>query len=169
MASITVRNVPDDVHRALRVRAAQHGRSAEAEIRDILERAVKPATRVRLGDALAALGRKVGLTDEDVAIIDQTRDTSPAEPTILSERPSQGTGTPMDLSRACARPARTFRPSRYVLTSVSGRFNTLHPSRQYSSICASVSADPRAGLPCAPQASAIRRTAALNVGCSSWR
>jgi plasmid stability protein len=80
MASITVRNVPDEVHRALRVLAAQHGRSAEAEIRDILERAVKPAKRVRLGDALAALGRKVGLTDEDIAAIDQTRDKSPAKP-----------------------------------------------------------------------------------------
>jgi plasmid stability protein len=34
MASITVRNVPDEVHRALRVLAARHGRSAEAEIRD---------------------------------------------------------------------------------------------------------------------------------------
>ena len=84
-------NVPDGVHRALRVLAAQHGRSAEAEIRDILERAIKPATRVRLGDALAALGRKVGLTDEDVAIIDQTRDRPPAEPTIL-------TGTPLKAS-----------------------------------------------------------------------
>ena len=105
-------NAPDEVHRALRVLAARHDRSAEAEIRDILERAVKPAKRVRLGDSLAALGRKVGLTDEDVAIIDQTRDRSPAEPTILSERPSQGTGTPMDLSRACARPARAFKPSR---------------------------------------------------------
>jgi plasmid stability protein len=52
------------------------GRSAEAEIRDILERAVKPAKRVRLGDALAALGRKVGLTDEDIAIIDQMRETN---------------------------------------------------------------------------------------------
>ena len=80
MASITVRNVPDAVHRALRVLAAQHGRSAEAEIREILERAVKPAKRIRLGDALATLGRKVGLTDEDLAIIDQTRDKSPAEP-----------------------------------------------------------------------------------------
>jgi antitoxin FitA len=78
MASITVRNVPDEVHRALRALAAQHGRSAEAEIRDILERAVKRAKRVRLGDALAALGRKVGLTDEDIAAIDQTRDKSPA-------------------------------------------------------------------------------------------
>jgi plasmid stability protein len=80
MASITVRNVPDDVHRALRVLAAQHGRSAEAEIRDILERAAKPAKRVRLGDALASLGRKVALTDADIAAIDQTRDKSPAEP-----------------------------------------------------------------------------------------
>jgi plasmid stability protein len=73
-------DVPDEVHRALRVLAAQHGRSAEAEIRDILERAVKPTKRVRLGDALAALGRKVGLTDEDIAAIDQMRDKSPANP-----------------------------------------------------------------------------------------
>jgi antitoxin FitA len=80
MASITVRNVPGEVHRALRVLVAQHGRSAEAEVRDILERAVKPAKRVRLGDALAALGRKIGLTDEDIAAIDQTRDRSPAKP-----------------------------------------------------------------------------------------
>ena len=80
MASITVRNVPDEVHRAPRVLAAQHGRSAEAEIRDILERAVKPAKRVRLGDALAALGREAGLTEQDIAAIDQTRDKSPANP-----------------------------------------------------------------------------------------
>ena len=46
-----------------------YGRSAEAEIRNIPERAVKPAKLVGLGDALAALGRKVGLTDEDIAAI----------------------------------------------------------------------------------------------------
>ena len=73
-------NVPDGMYRALRVRAAQHGRSAEADIRDILERAVKPPKRVRIGDALAALGRKIGLTDEDIAAIDQARDKSPAKP-----------------------------------------------------------------------------------------
>jgi len=80
MPSVTVRNVPEAVHRALRVRAAQHGRSAEAEIRDILEQAVKPAQRVRLGDELAALGRKVGLTQQDVEALEQVRDTTPAEP-----------------------------------------------------------------------------------------
>ena len=57
-----------------------YGRSAEAEIRDILERAVKPAKRVGLGDALAALGSRVGLTDGDIAAIDQTRENSPAKP-----------------------------------------------------------------------------------------
>jgi plasmid stability protein len=75
-------NVPDEVHRALRV-FAQHGRIAEAEIRDILEKAVKPAKRIRLGDALAALGRKVGLTDEEITAIDQTRDGSPAKPKMF--------------------------------------------------------------------------------------
>ncbi|MGN6650153.1 FitA-like ribbon-helix-helix domain-containing protein [Trinickia sp.] len=80
MAVLTVRNVPDEVHRALRLRAAQHGHSTEAEVRAILSSAVKPEKRVRLGDALAALGRKVGLTNEDLAIFDQTRDKTPAEP-----------------------------------------------------------------------------------------
>ena len=54
MAMLTVRNLPDDVHRALRVQAALHGHSTEAEVREILAIAVKPETRVRLGDALAA-------------------------------------------------------------------------------------------------------------------
>lgn len=80
MAVLTVRNVPDEVHRALRLRAAQHGHSTEAEIREILAGAVKPEKRVRLGDALAALGRKVGLTNEDFAVFDQVRDKTPAEP-----------------------------------------------------------------------------------------
>lgn len=66
MAMLTVRNLPDDVLRALRVRAAQHGHSTEAEVREILATAVKPATRVRLGEALAALGRQIGLTNKDV-------------------------------------------------------------------------------------------------------
>ncbi|KWN79233.1 plasmid stabilization protein [Burkholderia ubonensis] len=80
MAVLTVRNVPDEVHRALRLRAAQHGHSTEAEVREILASAVKPEKRVRLGDALAALGRKVGLTNEDFEVFDKVRDKTPAEP-----------------------------------------------------------------------------------------
>lgn len=80
MAMLTVRNLPDEVHRALRLRAAQHGRSTEAEVREILAAAVKPAVRVRLGEALAALGRDVGLTNEEWDFVDQARDKAPAEP-----------------------------------------------------------------------------------------
>lgn len=80
MAMLTVRNLPDDVHRALRVRAAQHGRSTEAEVREILAVAVKPETRIRLGDALATLGGKLGLTNEDFDVFDQVSDKTPAEP-----------------------------------------------------------------------------------------
>ena len=53
MAVLTVRNLPDEVHRALRVRAAQHGRSTEAEVRALLEEAVKPQGRLKLGSLLA--------------------------------------------------------------------------------------------------------------------
>jgi plasmid stability protein len=80
MAMLTVRNLPDEVHRALRVRAAQHGHSTEAEVREILASAVKPETRVRLGDALAALGRKIGLANEDFQVFDRVRNKTPAEP-----------------------------------------------------------------------------------------
>jgi plasmid stability protein len=83
MAMLTIRNLPDDVHRALRVQAAQHGRSTEAEVREILTVAVKPDSRVRLGDALAALGRQIGLTHEDVEVLQQVRDQTPAEPLRL--------------------------------------------------------------------------------------
>jgi plasmid stability protein len=80
MAMLTVRNLPDDVHRALRVQAALHGRSTEAEVREILAIAVKPESRVRLGEALSALGRKVGLTNEDFEVFQQARYKMPAEP-----------------------------------------------------------------------------------------
>lgn len=80
MAMLTVRNLPDEVHRALRIRAAQHGHSTEAEVTEILALAVKPEARVRVGDALAALGRKLGLTNEDFRVFDQVRDKTPVEP-----------------------------------------------------------------------------------------
>ena len=80
MTILTVRNVPDDVHRALRVRAAQHGRSTEAEVREILAAVVKPEKRVRVGEALAAIGRKIGLTNEDLVVFESVRDKTPAEP-----------------------------------------------------------------------------------------
>ncbi len=58
MASITVRNLPDETHRALRIRAAEHGRSTEAEVLAILEDAVGPKERLKVGSELAAFGDK---------------------------------------------------------------------------------------------------------------
>lgn len=83
MGVLTVRNLPDDVHRALRLRAAQHGRSTEAEVRAILAVTVKPEERIRLGESLTALGRQIGLTDEDLEGFQQIRDKTPAEPLRL--------------------------------------------------------------------------------------
>jgi antitoxin FitA len=80
MAMLTVRNLSDEVHRALRVRAAQHGRSTEAEVRAILEEAVKPEGRVRLGSLLADIGRRARLNDEDFDVFEQARDRTPTEP-----------------------------------------------------------------------------------------
>jgi plasmid stability protein len=52
----------------------------EAEVRDILKNTLKPEARVQMGDALANLSRRLGLTDGDIATIAQARDKSAAEP-----------------------------------------------------------------------------------------
>lgn len=80
MAILTIRNVPEEAHYAIRVRTARHGHSAEVEVRELLANAVDPNRRLCLGDALAELGDKIGLTYEDFARLDQVRDTASAEP-----------------------------------------------------------------------------------------
>lgn len=79
MATLTVRNIPDEVHQALRARAAQHGRSTEAEVRAILEDAVKPEGRIKLGSLSADIGQHTGLSAEEAATLGQ-RDITPARP-----------------------------------------------------------------------------------------
>ena len=79
MPAIVVRNISAETHRALRVRARQHGRSTEAEIRAILNGAVRPAKRFKLGSALLALGKPLGGVDLEI-----TRDKSPAAPADLA-------------------------------------------------------------------------------------
>lgn len=82
MATLTVRNLPSEVHRALRVRAALRGCSTEAEVRAILEETVLPEGRTALGSLLAAIGQRTRLTDEEFASFAQ-RDTAPARPIDL--------------------------------------------------------------------------------------
>ena len=64
MASITIRNLDDDVKRRLRVRAAGHGRSMEEEARDILRQVVgQTNTSPNLGQAIHARFAAVGGID----------------------------------------------------------------------------------------------------------
>jgi len=75
MSSITIRNLPEETHRALRVRAALAGRSTEAEVRAILESIARPESRIKLGSLLAEIGQQAGGGDLEIE-----RDKSPAEP-----------------------------------------------------------------------------------------
>jgi plasmid stability protein len=57
MATFMIRNLPDEIHRALRVRAANHGRSLEAEVRAILESQIDGLGSKVLGSRLTSLGK----------------------------------------------------------------------------------------------------------------
>lgn len=68
MASITIRNLEDDLKTRLRVQAARHGRSMEDEVRVILRAAVQPPVATdtrelvdRIRSRLQALGGGVDL------------------------------------------------------------------------------------------------------------
>ncbi|MBK9428367.1 MAG: plasmid stability protein [Gammaproteobacteria bacterium] len=74
MPAVTIRNLTEETHRALKQRAASHGRTTEAEIRAILEQAVNPGTRVKLGSELAAFGRRFGGLD-----LELPRDPAPTD------------------------------------------------------------------------------------------
>ena len=75
MSAILIRNLSPETHRALKARAARYGRSTEAEARMILDDALRPRGRVKLGSALAEFG--CGL-DADIS-----RDPTPAMPIDL--------------------------------------------------------------------------------------
>jgi plasmid stability protein len=64
MAQLIVRNVEDDILRALKRRAARHGRSAEAEHREILRDALRDDAERESFKAFLASIPDVG-TDQD--------------------------------------------------------------------------------------------------------
>jgi len=74
MPAVTVRNLPDKTHRALKMRAARNGRSTEAEIRMILEESVSSKGRLKIGSELTAFGRRFGGIELKVK-----RDRTPAK------------------------------------------------------------------------------------------
>jgi antitoxin FitA len=67
MASLTIRNLPEETHRALRIRAARHGRSTEAEVRSILEETVRPTGRMKIGSLIHQIAQEVdGMDDLEI-------------------------------------------------------------------------------------------------------
>ena len=75
MAAVTVRNLDEETHRAIKQRAKKHGHSTEAEIRLILDEAVLSKGRLKIGSALADFGKQHGGID-----LSLSRDKTPTKP-----------------------------------------------------------------------------------------
>ena len=90
MAALTVRNLDDDVVRALRIRAAEHGRSAEAEHREILRQVLtgsrQSLPRAAAAERLAEFRRRTGGRGSSSAaeLLQETREARAA---TLTEKP----------------------------------------------------------------------------------
>ncbi len=78
MAQLTVRNVNEQVVRALKQRAAANGRSAEAEHRELLRSALLP-DREAFVSRSGALRRRLrsSIDSTDLIRADRERDTAP--------------------------------------------------------------------------------------------
>lgn len=76
MATITVRQLSDETHARLRLRAAEHGRSVEAEVRAILDAATEPP-RVDFAwrERILALGEKYGDAGTELASLIPPRES----------------------------------------------------------------------------------------------
>jgi plasmid stability protein len=55
MAQLIVRNLEEEIVKALKLRAARHGRSAEEEHREILRHALRPGPQTSFKELLAAM------------------------------------------------------------------------------------------------------------------
>jgi plasmid stability protein len=76
MATLTIRNLDDEVKARLRVRAATHGRSMEEEVRAILKRAVNGVT----GPDLWAMSRQLFSGEDGVELEHPRRDQDRVPP-----------------------------------------------------------------------------------------
>ena len=79
MASITIRDLDDNLKRRLRIRAAEHGRSMEEEVREILRKEVgEPAPPANLAAAIRSRIVKLGGVDLEIPVREPM-----SEPTAL--------------------------------------------------------------------------------------
>ncbi len=78
MGNMSIRNVPDEIHQALKVRAAKNNRSAEAEVRALLVESVVAEKKGGFGTRLRACF--AGVEGDELEIV---RDKAPAQPLEL--------------------------------------------------------------------------------------
>lgn len=75
MAVLTIRNLPDEVRDRLRLRAAQAGRSMQAEVRDILAQAsLEPRETPDVDELQTWVDRLYGNRKPDCVVDDLIRD-----------------------------------------------------------------------------------------------
>jgi antitoxin FitA len=77
MSAITIRNLKDETHRAIKARAIKNARSTEAEIRAILDEVANPQQK-GVGTLLYEFGQKFGGLELNIE-----RDKSPIEPAVF--------------------------------------------------------------------------------------
>ncbi len=65
MESITIRQIPSEIKRRLRIRAARNGRSMEMELREIIRAAllVEDDLKMNLGDKIHSRFAKLDITE----------------------------------------------------------------------------------------------------------
>lgn len=80
MSTLTVRNLDDDLKTRLRVRAAQNGRSMEAEAREILRASLATQPRTGLGSRIHDRFSGLGLDELEIP----PRDELPRTPDIAA-------------------------------------------------------------------------------------
>ena len=78
MGNMSIRNLPDEIHDALKLRAAKNNRSAEAEVRALLVETFVAETEGGFGTRLRACFKGIEGDELDIA-----RDKTPAQPLEL--------------------------------------------------------------------------------------
>jgi len=71
MATLTIRNIPDEIRDRLRERAARAGRSMEAELRRIVEEAALAADQARSARALQEWVDEIYGGDKPRKVVDE--------------------------------------------------------------------------------------------------
>lgn len=82
MATLTIRNLDDDIKERLRIQAAKHGHSMEEEARNILKRSVGGIS----GDQLWTLSRQLFADDKGVEMPLPSRDKDREAPDFTTDK-----------------------------------------------------------------------------------